>query len=119
MLDFEKYKDKIESIDASEIKDRIADMVAGSKVREFFRRNPEPVVVEEKKKKCKLCTILTVIGCIVAVAAIAYAIYHFLIRKPDYLEDFDDEDFDDFDDDSYDLDEDDSNADAGEGAVTE
>ena len=118
MLDFEKYKDKIESIDPAEIKDRIADMVAGSKVREFFKRNTQPVIIEEKKEKSKLCTILAIIGGIVALAAIAYGVYRFLIKKPDYLEDFDDEDFDDFDDDSYDFDDDDSSADT-EGADKE
>ncbi|MCR5331614.1 MAG: DUF4366 domain-containing protein [Lachnospiraceae bacterium] len=98
MLNFEKYKNKLESIDAGEIKDRIADIVAGAKVGELFKKNEQPVVVEEKKEKSTLVCILAIIGAIVAVAAIAYGVYRFCIRKPDYLEDFDDDDFDDFDD---------------------
>ena len=110
MLDFEKYKNKLESIDAGEIKDKIADIVAGAKVSELFKKN-EPVV-EEKKEKNILVIVLAIIGCIAAVAAISYAVYRFCIKKPDYLEDFDDDDFDDFDD--FDDEEEDA-----EGTVTE
>ena len=111
MLDFEKYKNKLESIDAGEIKDRIADIVAGAKVSEFFKKNEQPAV-EEKKEKNTLVCIFAVIGCIVAVAAIAYGVYRLCFKKPDYLEDFDDDEFDDFD-------EFDDEEDAEEGPVTE
>ena len=90
-------------------------MVAGAKIGEMFKKSePQPVIIEEKKEKSPLVIILAIIGCIAAVAAISYAVYHFCIKKPDYLEDFDDEDFDDFDD----LDDDDTLAEE-EGTVTE
>ncbi len=97
MLDFEKCKSKFENFDAGEIKDKIADIVAGAKVGDLFKKNEKTVVIEEKKKS-PLFVILVIIGCIAAVAAISYAVYRLCIKKPDYLEDFDDDDFDDFDD---------------------
>ena len=98
MLDFEKCKSKIENFDAGEIKDKIADIVAGAKVGDLFKKNEKPVIIETKKEKSPLVVILAIIGCIAAVAAISYAVYRFCIRKPDYLEDYDDDDFEDFDD---------------------
>ena len=115
MLDFEKCKSKIENFDAGEIKDKIADIVAGAKVGDLFKKNEKPVVIEAKKEKSPLVIILAIIGCIAAVAAISYAVYRFCIKKPDYLEDFDDDDFDDFDD----FDDEDENAAADTETVSE
>ncbi len=115
MLCFDKCKSKLESINAGDIKGKIADIVAGAKIGHMFKKSEEPVIIEEPEKKGKnpVVVILAVIGCIAAVAAIAYAVYHFCIKKPDYLEDFDDDDFDDFDD----FDDEEESAD--EGTVTE
>ena len=117
MLCFDKCKDKLESINAGDIKGKIADIVAGAKIGHMFKKTEQPVIIEEtteEKGKNPIVVILCIIGCIAAVAAIAYAVYHFCIKKPDYLEDFDDDDFDDFDD--FDDDEEES---AEEGTVTE
>ena len=115
MLDFGKCRSKIKEFDAGELKGKIADIVAGAKVGHMFRKQEEPVIIEEttEKKKNPILVILCIIGCIAAVAAISYAVYHFLIKKPDYLEDFDDDDFDDFDD----FDDEEENTE--EGTVTE
>ncbi|MBO4414533.1 MAG: hypothetical protein J5824_00955 [Lachnospiraceae bacterium] len=97
------------------MKDKIADIVAGAKVGDLFKKNEKPVVIEAKKEKSPLVIILAIIGCIAAVAAISYAVYRFCIKKPDYLEDFDDDDFDDFDD----FDDEDENAAADTETVSE
>ena len=81
MMDFEKCKSKIENFDAGEIKDKIADIVAGAKVGDLFRKNEKPVVIEAKKEKSPLVIILAIIGCIAAVAAISYAVYRFCIKS--------------------------------------
>ena len=61
-------------------------------------------IVKEEKKCNPIVIALIVIGVIVVVAAAIYGIYRFF--KPDYLEDFEDDEFEDeFDEDFFEDDD--------------
>ena len=61
-------------------------------------------IVKEEKKCNPIVIALIVIGVLVIVAAAVYGIYRFF--KPDYLEDFEDDEFEDeFDDDFFEDDD--------------
>lgn len=61
-------------------------------------------IVKEEKKCNPIVIALIVIGVLVVVAAAIYGVYRFF--KPDYLEDFEDDEFEDeFDDDFFEDDD--------------
>ena len=61
-------------------------------------------IVKEEKKCNPIVIALIVIGVLVVVAAAIYGVYRFF--KPDYLEDFEDDEFEDeFDDDFFEEDD--------------
>lgn len=79
--------------------DKFNNMINVSKLNGLIKKQEE----KENKKK-NVCLILTVIAAVVGVALLAYGLYKYL--KPDYLDEFDDNEFDDeFEDDFLDDDD--------------
>ena len=77
--------------------DKLENFINVQKLNSLLKKQEE-----EEKKKCGVCKVLVIVGIVIAVATLAYGLYKYL--KPEYLEDFDDDDFDDdFEEDFLDL----------------
>ena len=66
--------------------DKLENFINVQKLNSLLKKQEE-----EEKKKCGVCKVLVIVGIVIAVATLAYGLYKYL--KPEYLEDFDDDDY--------------------------